>query len=235
MKFARLAALAATVTMSVTLAGAAVAAPAGPAVSVGATAVPTVGSLKTRVIAPRTLTSTYGESAVLSVKLTGTDPYGYGPSGRLRVYSGHSVIGEGYAFDGSDDIYLAGSITPGTRMITVVYFGDSDFAPARTTSTQFTINREDPSLSVSTYNFASRTSPPEVSFAMYGNHLADPSGRVFIKEGNRTLAIVRATGSYTTVRLPRLSRGLHYLSVEYTGDYRFLPAKKLTTLNVYDW
>lgn len=214
------AAVAAT-AMGVIAAAPAVAAPSAAAALPGASVTAAAATyLKTN----GAIAQTYGSSSYLNVEVHGGPA---GATGKVRVYTGYSVIGEAYVSGGKATVRIAASVTPGTRKITAVYFGDRTHARSQRGGITFTVRRYDPAMSGGARTNVTYPNRSLVNVALAPINVSGrtvyPSGRVFVKTNGRTLVIIGLRYGKGSAYLPTLARGSYTIVAEYTGDYRFLP------------
>ncbi len=183
------------------------------------------GSISTRITASVS-TSVYGTSGSMFVRVIGSTAAA--TSGRVRVYSGTSPVGEAVFTNGSVRISLARTVTPGTRSLTVQYFGSTTHGPSKLTGVRWTVLRANPTMTASA---RAVTYPGRATIYMtLRGPLAIPSGRVFVSRGTQTLGVRALATGAATFALPQYAPGVYMFRLFYTGDYRF--AAKTINLNV---
>ncbi|SDC36179.1 Ig-like domain repeat protein [Nocardioides lianchengensis] len=149
------------------------------------------------------------------------------PTGAVRVSAGGRVLGTGTLAGGRAVVTLPGTaLAPGRHELVVDYPGDAGHAPSYDRVT-VRVARAAADLRVRTAGTARR---PRLVVRLDADVAA--RGRIEVRSGNRVVARTTATDGRRVVRLPRLTRGRHVLTVRYAGSATVAPATERVVVRV---
>jgi streptogramin lyase len=180
------------------------------------------------------------------VRLTATVASAAGtPTGTVTFFDGTSAIGTASLDAGGRAVLATVFKTSGGHGLTAVFNGTADFAPSRSAALQETVSR-----AVTTTTPTASANPAPVGHQLVLTVTVTPAfpgagaptGTVILRDGSNTLAFgtLDANGRATFTFIPGqvvrrgrhrvtiLPRGLHHLSVSYTGDGDFNPSVSAT-------
>lgn len=182
--------------------------------------------------APATLTATwpsfkYGLARTVPVAVS----VGGAPaSGTVRIRYGATVlVTQTLSAGGTASLPVsATALTPGSRLLTIDYLGNSTTLPATITRTASVAKAAPkvPVLAVTRKPTRRRTGTAVVRVIAPTSGLATPTGTVIVvlKNGSSTKQVARTlVGGRASFVLPRLTKGTWRVSASYRGDARYLP------------
>ncbi|OCW59542.1 beta strand repeat-containing protein [Hoeflea olei] len=166
----------------------------------------------TLTVSPSTATPAFGAS----VTFTATFADSSAPTGTVTFKDGSTTLGTG-TISGTSATYSTSALSVGSHSITAEYAGDTDNAPASSTSVAVTVAKAVPTLSVTSSNIAPSFGTSVTLTATLANGSA-PTGTVTFKDGAATLGTGTISGTTATYSTSALSVGNHSITADYAGD-----------------
>jgi streptogramin lyase len=181
-----------------------------------------------------------------TVHLTATVSSAAGtPSGTVTFFDGTSAIGTASLDAAGKAVLTTVFKTSGGHSITAVFNGTADFAPSRSGAIKETVSQD-----VTTTLLTASANPAPVGQKLVltatvtpaFTGASAPTGTILLRDGANTIAFgtLDASGRVTFTFIPGqvlgsgrhrhtvLPRGVHHLSVSYTGDGNFAPSVSAT-------
>jgi ELWxxDGT repeat protein len=167
-----------------------------------------------------------GQTATLKAVVTAVSPGVGKASGTVTFLDGTKPLGSAPVHDGVATLRVTWAQGVGPHTLTASFTGSAAFAASISTPLAYAVQRAPSDVAVRVYP-GGATGGPSVTFRATvetpGN-LAKPTGSVTLKEGSTVLGTVLMPSGGTTVSLAniKLSKGVHTLTADYTGDGSFL-------------
>jgi hypothetical protein len=160
------------------------------------------------------------------------------PTGTVTFFDGTSAIGTASLNAIGQAVLTTAFRTAGSHSLTAVFNGTADFAPSRSAALQETVN---PATTTTTLTASANPAPVgqpltlTVTVAPAFTGAGAPTGTVILRDGSNTIGFAtldssgRATFTFIPGQVIRngrsrftvLPRGVHHLTVSYTGDGNF--------------
>ncbi len=146
------------------------------------------------------------------------------PSGTVSLIDGDALLGTAEVGDaGTVELELPADLAVGEHSLIAAFAPGDGTAWLTSTSEPVLLTVTDPALATSTIKAsapaevkASARAKVKVRVSTDGG--ASPTGRVVLRDGQRTVGGARLTGGTATVLLKKLAPGRHVLTVSYAGD-----------------
>ncbi|HEV2349701.1 MAG TPA: Ig-like domain repeat protein, partial [Terriglobia bacterium] len=148
------------------------------------------------------------------------------PTGTMTFKDGTTTLGTGTINGLGYATYSTSALTLATHSITVVYSGDSNFAPSTSAALTQSVIAAKPTTTLVTSSVNPSLSGQPVTFtatvSVVSPNTGTPTGTVTFKDGAATLGsgTVNSSG-FATLSTSGLSVGLHAISATYGGDSFF--------------
>ncbi len=189
-------------------------------------------------VAATPLTSSYGQSVLFQVTVTGPIT----PSGTVTFYNGAATQVNSLGTitldaNGQGSVSTAG-LSAGQHTINAVYGGSTSFNAATGTLLNFQVNQASTQTTLSvTPTTAAYAQPITLSatVAVTGNGAGTPSGKVTFFDGSTALnagALVNLSGKATFVTSSPLAIGVHQLTAQFDGSSNFASSPPSNTVDV---
>ena len=115
-------------------------------------------------------------------------------------------------------------LTNGYYTVIATYMGDSKFN-TNVTSFDFTINRPDINITIPDID-------PDKSFVVDVNLPSDATGNVSVLVDGKEVSSAPVTNGSAKLTVPELDDGNHTVEVKYSGDIKYAPVSKTSSVNV---
>ena len=115
-------------------------------------------------------------------------------------------------------------LTNGYYTVIATYMGDSKFN-TNVTSFDFTINRPDINITIPDID-------PDKSFVVDVNLPSDATGNVSVLVDGKEVSSAPVTNGSAKLTVPELDAGNHTVEVKYSGDIKYAPVSKTSSVNV---
>jgi hypothetical protein len=174
-----------------------------------------------------------------AVRLTATVTSAAGtPGGTVTFFDGNTTLGTASLDTGGHAVLATAFRTAGSHSLTAVFNGAADFAPSRSPALQETVSQ---AATTTTLTASANPAPVgktlvlTVSVTPAFTGAGGPTGTVILRDGNNTIGFATLDSSGRAVftfipgqvvrngrsRFTVLPRGIHHLTVSYTGDGNF--------------
>jgi len=176
-----------------------------------------------------------GQGAHLTATVTSTAGT---PGGTVTFFDGNTALGTASLNAGGQAVLATAFRTSGSHTLTAVFNGAADFAPSRSAALQETVSQ-----AVTTTTLTASANPAPVGSTLVltvtvtpaFTGAGAPTGAVILRDGNNTIgyATLDPNGQAVFTFIPGqvigkgrnrftvLPRGIHHLTVSYTGDGNF--------------
>lgn len=172
--------------------------------------------------------STAGQSVTYSTTVSGVN--GVYPTGSVTIKDGATTL-FGLTLSNGTASLAYSNLTGGDHNLTAVYSGDNNYATSTSPLYVQTVNRKQPTLTLSSSYAAPPIGTSITLTASLAGYAFAPSGTVTFYDGGTALATVNASYS-TTLTLSTLGVGAHNLTASYSGDGSHLPATTASATTV---
>jgi hypothetical protein len=161
--------------------------------------------------------SVYSQAVTFTATVT---PSGSGtPTGTVTFKEGAIILGTGTLGSGQAQ-FTTSSLDAGSRLITAVYNGDTNFSGSTSSALSQTVNPASTTISLASYPNPSFYGWPLALIATVSPvspSVATPSGTVTFKEGSTILGTVQSDGQFTLIT-SALAVGSHTITAVYSGS-----------------
>jgi hypothetical protein len=176
-----------------------------------------------------------GQTVHLTATVTST---GGTPSGTVTFFNGTTALGTVGLDAGGHAVLTTAFVNFGGHSLTAVFNGTADFAPSRSATLQETVGQAATTTKLTASDNPAPLGQPltlTVTVTPTFTGAGAPTGTVILRDGSNTLGFAtldakgRATFTFTPGQVIRngrtrftiLPKGVHHLSVSYTGDGNF--------------
>jgi hypothetical protein len=175
--------------------------------------------------------SVYGQTVVFTAKVTSS--IGAPPDGETITFKqGGTVLGTGTLSDGTATFSIS-TLAVGTKVITAVYSGDSNFAGSTSKDVNQVISKATTKTTLtSSQNPSTYGQPVTFTATVAPQFSGTPTGSVVFKDGTKTLKTVALNGGVASYATSTLATGTHTITATYNGSTSFDGSSASLTQNV---
>jgi hypothetical protein len=165
--------------------------------------------------------SVYGQTVVFTATVTSS--IGAPPIGETITFKqGATVLGMGTLSSGTAT-FSTSTLTVGTKAVTAVYSGDSNFAGSTSKAVSQSISKATSTTTLtSSQNPSTHGQPVTFTATVAPQFSGTPTGTVVFKDGTKTLKTVTLSGGVAKFTTSTLATGTHSITATYNGSGSFL-------------
>jgi hypothetical protein len=174
--------------------------------------------------------SAYGQTVVFTAKVTSS--IGTPPDGETVTFKqGATVLGTGTLSGGTASFSIS-TLGVGTKSITAVYVGDSNFASSSKTMSQVVNKATTTTTLVSSLNPSQSGQSVTFTASVAPQFSGTPGGYVTFYEGTTVLKTVYMSGGTANFTTSTLATGTHTITATYNGNSTFVGSSASLTQTV---
>ncbi len=164
--------------------------------------------------------SVYGETAVFSATISSS--IGSPPDGETVTFKqGANVLGTGLVSGGTATFSIS-TLAVGTKLITAIYGGDSDFSASTSKAASQAIEKATTTIAVSSSeNPATFGQTITFNVAVTPQFSGVPTGTVIFLDGTKVLKTVTLSEGAASFTTSTLTRGVHNITAKYNASTLF--------------
>jgi hypothetical protein len=164
--------------------------------------------------------SAYGQS--VTFKAVVTSSIGAPPDGETIIFKqGAAILGTG-TLSGGTASFSVSTLTVGTKGITALYSGDSNFAASTSKAISQVIRKATSTTTLtSSQNPSTHGQPVTFTATVAPEFSGTPTGSIVFKDGTKALKTVTLSGGVASYTTSTLTSGMHSITATYNGSASF--------------
>jgi len=171
-------------------------------------------TVTTVTVSPSVNPSTFGQTVAFATTISGA---GGTPTGSIIIKDGTTSIGTG-TLSGGTATFSTAALATGTRLITAIYGGDSNYATSTSNVLSQVVSKISSAISVGSNINPSQFAETVTFTASVSGAAGDPTGAVFFDDGTVVIGTGTLTAGVATFQTAALATGTHSITGVYPGD-----------------